>query len=419
MKTQHTTPKRLSWLILLLTGLVILSHMAWPVRAVAQIKLKTQLDVKQADGSWEKNSITISSPQTLTFRWTTKETGSVRAVWQVSETNAGLIANQSPGFFLATGQASPTPALGRYALFTVDTGLFITGKPTKTVKKYYLRIVLLNASDQVVGVTSVSIIINYVEQASSIAITKADVYGTYAVIYFTASTAVTAYGEASTKTPISGNTFLPADVDSTAQQKINAPLTKNAVWLTGLRPNTTYFYIITGKDKDGQVIRSDVKSFKTMQRRVTVTFNEVHVVDDSDDLSAGDLGIGFYVNSAQTTANPTFIFVGDVDTGGKVPLSPPYSAVLMNPSNPMPITVLGIDNDESDVVVVPPIIYTKLNSCGPLAQGDCDGDAAAKTDTFELLQGFDEPFTKSISISPYGPKLKLIVKGTISVAYVP
>jgi hypothetical protein len=64
----------------------------------------------------------------------------------------------------------------------------------------------------------------------------------------------------------------------------------------GLTPNTTYYYLARAEDPQGNV-KTKTGTFETLRRRVEVTFADIKVTDDSDDLSACDCTFWFQVEN--------------------------------------------------------------------------------------------------------------------------
>jgi hypothetical protein len=371
---------------------------------------QTLVKVKQHPGApnpWGLKLV-LNSTGVVRFRWASGDAGVVKGLWQVGETNLGLGYNNPASAILAEGPAGADPPAGQYTEFDINFAAFTAAAPPQSPKTYFVRLVPLDAADKPSGVASISAQVVYVA-APTVKVKEADVYGTFADIYITATAAVVPTAEAGTKSPGPDDLFEKADVVSTGGEPLlQGFLKNNRMRLLNLKPDTLHFYTVKATDKNGSVVRLQ-GTFKTRKQRVAVTFQKIVVDDDSDDLGSGELGVGMFVGPG---SEPDFDYVGDLATGDTKNLSgPKYTGTFMNPSDPLALTVRAVDNDESSF---------SLNTCGTLAFFEECGHLAAKTESFKLyVTGPDEEFSKSFVIKAHGEDLKLRVYGTMSVSYVP
>jgi len=130
---------------------------------------KTIVKVKRwsgdvSDGEIFGMSMTISSPDKLTFYWQTNETNVASAIWQVSDKPfAPLDMAALQAQVLASGSlAFVPPAKGKAYWFTVDFAKFVS-QSTPSHKKYYLRVVTVGALGQQLGLPSSPVTITYIK----------------------------------------------------------------------------------------------------------------------------------------------------------------------------------------------------------------------------------------------------------------
>lgn len=97
----------------------------------------------------------------------------------------------------------------------------------------------------------------------------------------------------------------PADIESTSFSILAPETTKHRVALRNLKPNTEYFVGIIGHRKSGPADLPvlNVPRFTTKQRRVSITFERIEMIDDSDDLSDGEFIFGFFAYDGTPSFN--------------------------------------------------------------------------------------------------------------------
>ena len=71
--------------------------------------------------------------------------------------------------------------------------------------------------------------------------------------------------------------------------------TSHTVHVDGLQPSTGYYFHVRATDKNGNVRIESGRTLHTRTRKLTVTVEKVKVVDDSDDLGAGEMWLHAWV----------------------------------------------------------------------------------------------------------------------------
>jgi hypothetical protein len=178
---------------------------------------------------------------------------------------------------------------------------------------------LWNSTKQYVW-ASVSVTAKYYPFIENI---KRDPHGTFAKIRFTTKEASLPVVSVSTKPPPN---FLNFPVVSTKDEKTwTKPSdiaytnfaqtgTQHEAQLNTLKPGTPYYYVISAHDKKSGLWFKMPGIFKTLNRVVTVNFRKLWITDDSDDLSAGDLRFGFYINGQPAAKYPSGSGYASLDT---------------------------------------------------------------------------------------------------------
>jgi hypothetical protein len=133
-------------------------------------------------------------------------------------------------------------------------------------------------------------------------------HGTYAP--FTVKTNKAAHFEmqASTSAPLADGSF--THVDSATFNLSN--VTQWDSKLLNLTPDTTYHYTVKATSASGQVVKKS-GTFKTLRRRVEVTLTSIHMIEDSDILSACDCYFYLQAGNAEP-AGTSFMYVNSGDT---------------------------------------------------------------------------------------------------------
>src|SRR4030095_16783501 len=305
--------------------------------------------------------VTVHARDVLTLRWKTTDKNVSKGGWQLSSENLMLGTNHPMSKVLAKGDAgSNRPAL-QFKEFQIDMKqlAFIPETPPTTELVYWVRLVPYDSADQLVGTISLSVKITYVKATTDITSIVETPHGTFADLSFKTKTPTIPVVEVSTKPPLADFTFKSKDVISSAFPLLNGYQTNHAVRLEKLVPATQFHYVIRTKDKNGAVAR-EKGTFNTLNRKVNVRFSKVFIKADSDDLSEGDLAFGFSVNG-----NRLLIANFGAEDGTTHNLTTGnFDVNLTNPPTSLTLSVLGVDNDELEIIPVGPVIVVLLDKCG-------------------------------------------------------
>ena len=119
--------------------------------------------------------------------------------------------------------------------------------------------------------------------------------------------------------------------------------TQHWAQLNKLKPGTLYHYVISAHDKtSGQWFKMP-GFFKTFRRMVTVNFRKLWITDDSDDLSAGDLRFGFYINGQPVAKYPSGSGYASLDTNDQKTIN--RSVGFIPAPATLTLKATGFDND--------------------------------------------------------------------------
>ena len=179
-----------------------------------------------------------------------------------------------------------------------------------------------------------------------------DPHGTFAKINFTTKESSLPVVSVSTKKPLS------FPLVSTKDEKMWDPQpsdivsnfaqigTKHHPQLNKLKPGTLYHYVISAHDKkSGQWFKTR-GTFKTLNRAITVKFKKLWITDDSDDLSAGDLRFGFYINGKPAAKYPSGSGYASLDTDQQKTIN---IGVAFTPApKTLTLKATGFDNDSTE-----------------------------------------------------------------------
>jgi CubicO group peptidase (beta-lactamase class C family) len=120
--------------------------------------VSTTLEVREGSGDFEhwQDAVTISAPQTVTFRWSTSEKDVTSAQWQVTDAADGF--SQSSFRIIGSGVLTEVPGPPPHAyLFDIDFSPFLPVPTPTTAKHYYVRIVPLRERQKLEPSPSVKI----------------------------------------------------------------------------------------------------------------------------------------------------------------------------------------------------------------------------------------------------------------------
>jgi hypothetical protein len=173
--------------------------------------------------------------------------------------------------------------------------------------------------------------------------------------------------------------------------------------------NTTYNYIVRGGS-------SYVTGFaKTLSRKVTVAITRIDVLDDSDDLSAGDLT--FYFRNPNDGAFDQHVGEVSISSGSPL-LLPDRSALSYNffaNSSTLKLAVQGVDDDCDFLDICQGFWYPDLSSG---SSNDFDWATAQITINIPQFAGLNQNFTsKLVTFQTTANRLKFKVTAIVTVEY--
>ena len=144
---------------------------------------KTKLEVKQFSNEFEQwmKTITITSAEKLTFRWSTQEAAANGGVWKVSDkpvyfgrATIAAAALQQPPHVISSGNAGKLGALGTFLTFEINFALFAPKNPPATPRTYWIFLTPMGGGGrgpgggQAAGLPSVPVKIVYRKPSSEI-----------------------------------------------------------------------------------------------------------------------------------------------------------------------------------------------------------------------------------------------------------
>jgi hypothetical protein len=202
--------------------------------------------------------------------------------------------------------------------------------------------------------------------------------------------------------------------------------------IPNLVPCTDHFFVISASDKSGLWFKVSGK-FHTLCRRVAVTFAKVKVIDDSDDLSAGDLAFGFFINGKNEPNGKPMTFGTHADSGSTKTAN--VSGSVVNAPATLTLKTTGFDDDETEWVPLGPFVVILSNTCGTsasdpgIAEGENEcGEWTSGSQSFNLAnlaqnaanpEKFSQAFTLQAHPQGDDSEVSFDVTGTISVTFVP
>ena len=209
--------------------------------------------------------------------------------------------------------------------------------------------------------------------------------------------------EASKTKPNANGTWSdPKDVAAS-----NATILPTQSWtapLPNLDSNTTYYYVVRAHDGNGNE-QIKTGSFKTLTRRVEVTFAEIQMIDDSDDLSDCDCAFSFVAGKETPKEYGSFEDPKSIASGTTV--HPNVTFTINNAPSEIPIRAVGSDDDTFPDTL-------DWNSWVEVLVSVSRQGPPAAPDTV------DEQFTESFTIPENSTgDLDYNIRGTYKVTYVP
>jgi len=200
-----------------------------------------------------------------------------------------------------------------------------------------------------------------------------------------------------------------------------------------LNPNTDHFFVISASDKKTGLWFKVSGKCHTLKRRVAVTFAKVKVIDDSDDLSAGDLVFGFFINGNNKPNGKAMTFGTHADSGSTKTAN--VSGSIANAPATLTLKAAGFDNDETEWVPVGPFVALFTNTCfggvtdAGITEGEDDcGEWTSGSQSINLAtlaqnaanpDKFSQAFTLQAHPKGDDSEVSFDVTGTISVTFVP
>jgi len=148
--------------------------------------------------------------------------------------------------------------------------------------------------------------------------------------------------EASTTPPNANGTWSnPNDV--TAETATILPTQNWTPPLAELKSNTTYHYVVRAHDTNGNE-QFKTGTFKTLTRRVAVTFTEIEMFDDSDGFGAGDCDCWFWFN-AGNESKPYGSYENQKSIASGTSVHPNVTVTVNNAPNQIWLRAHGSDDD--------------------------------------------------------------------------
>jgi hypothetical protein len=255
---------------------------------------------------------------------------------------------------------------------------------------------------------------------------KFDPHGTFATVTFDSALpvvpiVVAGFNKPTKKTPTGPDFQSPSDIRSTAFPLLAGLQTSHEVELIDLVPDTEFWVVVKGKNHFNRI-----KSFKTRRRRLDVDFQEIHVIDDSDDLSPGDFWFGFYVNGKNAPNGKALLYPKSgpksISSGEKKTI--PVEATVFG-GDSVKLKVTAVDNDDDpDLIVMLDTTGTgfwppKSPDIGSGSDSTFDWVSAQSTIPVDF-PGHDEDRTIPFQLDGKFPKktpLHFKVKGTVKVSH--
>jgi hypothetical protein len=230
--------------------------------------------------------------------------------------------------------------------------------------------------------------------------------GTYVDFSFATAISTLPVVEVSTKTPNPGPSFKPADVVSANFAQVG---TQHQAQLTKLSPGVTYHYIITAGDGNGKEVKQ-TGTFKTLDRHITVKFQTIYLIDDSDALSDGEIAFNFGVLNGCCDQPIVYPATGTTDFGSGDSRAVNLTKSIIDNNDTLDISAAGWDDDDDSTSVDGfPVIVPPLNVDGDFASASKTIDVT--TDT--LVDSAGGGFTLQV----HGPKLQFDVYVSYEISY--
>jgi len=257
--------------------------------------------------------------------------------------------------------------------------------------------------------------------------TKVKVHGTWARISYTTNATSLSVRISDRQPVFSNGVWTEPYMDGIIGPEIVQPYkTKMFFDAMSLLPDTTYYFIVTAPTAANEVPVQTVGTFTTLRRTLTITFDTVHVTDDSDKgaKGAGDFTFWFHVNGKQI-ATITKDIKSDssyaIEVDGK-PLTVTIPDVLNN-DVPFGVQVFEDDIQKWDICnhfFLPGdawdgVAIDQENECGTWL-GMVDQYIAAPGD-WKPGYGEQESTPIEFSMAPWKSSVHLTISGTITAVW--
>ena len=200
-----------------------------------------------------------------------------------------------------------------------------------------------------------------------------------------------------------------------------------------LEPDKDFFFVITANDKQTGLWFKVAGKFHTLRRSVSVNFGNVKVVDDSDDLSPGDLMFGFSLDGKGAPNGKAMTFGTHASTGETKSVN--INGSITNAPQILTLKAVGYDDDEMEWIPVGPFVAILSTTCGAFpvdpgsteGQNEC-GEWSSGVTSFNLEalaqnaanpDNFTQPFT--LQVRPHGDDSEVAfdLTGSFHVTYAP
>jgi hypothetical protein len=252
--------------------------------------------------------------------------------------------------------------------------------------------------------------------AICIADVQIEAHGTYAVVRVQTARPTNFLVRAGTTPPGPDGSFanLAAVATSGAQ--------RSQAWegtLSGLQAGTQYHVTVMAADEQG---RREVRTerFGTLRRRVEVDFERIYVVDDGDDLGAGEVLFTLQANDERPVwLDYTRSDVPAARSGGWISAlqsgGPLGRVAIENAPETLRLAVLGQEDDCGGFLSTefcPPFARILRVACARPNSG-----CGARTD--QLRTGSGESYTQPFQVEAPSDELHFVVHGSYTVSYAP
>ena len=204
--------------------------------------------------------------------------------------------------------------------------------------------------------------------------------------------------------------------------------------LPDLEPGTEFHYVISAHDNSSDRWYKVKGKFKTLHRAVAVFFEKIKVVDDSDELSPGELDFGFFVNGTNAP-NGSPLIVGfhvESDESKTINLTPTLHGVPAT----LQLKVIGYDDDGeeppypgADFDCLKPGVVEGIvtdvsetegeNDCGEWSSDDGSFNIGPNAPDVSDPENFTKTFTLTAFPKGDDSEVRFSVSGKYSVSYVP